>query len=138
MQKARWQPRSHLRSDDGCLLRIGDRVYRHGFYAHSKSRISIPLDGAYTTFRTTFGVLTDDPRGAERNRRPDLADVDARILADGKELWARKSITLGDGAIAIGPLDLAGAKTLVLEVDYGKNLDVCDDVAWVDPILVRK
>ena len=41
-------------------------------------------------------------------------------------------------ARAIGPLDVAGASSLVLEVDFGEELHVRDYATWADPILVRK
>ena len=34
-------------------------------------------------------------------------------------------------------LDLAGAKTLTLEVDYGENYDVQDRFNWIEPALLR-
>ena len=60
----------------------------------------------------------------------------ARILVDGRQVWEKKNVKAGPvSAPAI--LDIAGHKSLTLEVDYGENYDVQDRFNWIEPALLR-
>ena len=128
-------PRVDRRRKSGCPLRLGGTTYRHGFGVNSRTVITIPLGGRYATFRTTFGI---DDRVLEVSTDPkQRGDVDARILADDKVLWEAKGVRGGQKPRLVGPLDVRGAQTLVLEVDFGKGLMELDRADWCDPILVK-
>lgn len=128
----RWHAARVDRRPTGCPLRLDGRVYRHGFAVHSRSRVTLTLDRAFVRFDAYFGV--DD----EALERPVGGVVDARILADGKEIWSAKNVRAGEQARVVGPLDITGVTTLVLEVDYGAEQHVRDRATWADPVLVRK
>lgn len=119
----------------GCPLRVGGETFRHGFGVHSHSLITISLGERYASFRSSFGiddeVLAMDAEGGRKG------DVDARILGDGKVLWEAKGVRGGAKPRRIGPLDVRGVKTLVLEVGFGKELYTLDRADWGDPILVK-
>ena len=124
------------RRPSGCPLRIGGRTFRHGFGVNSHSTIRIPLDGAFRTFQGGFGI--DDEALEDVGETGKSGNVDARILADGKELWKATDVRGGEALRRIPPLDVKGAKELVLIVEFGKELMMRDRADWVDPILVRK
>lgn len=121
------------RMPSGCPLRIAGTTYRHGFAVHAKSVVTIPLGGAYTSFEARFGIddealAATDPKG----------DVTARVLVDGKPVWTSAgSVRGGEAARVVGPLDVTGAKSLVLEVDFGEGQHQMDRADWADPVLVR-
>src|SRR5262245_53716830 len=122
------------RTRGGCPLRIAGTTYRYGIAVHSRSRVEVPLGKAYARFEAKIG-LDDTTLVADEDKR---GDVTARVLVDGKEAWSSKgSVKSGEAARAVGPIDVAGASTLVLEVDFGAGLNVNDRADWVDPILVR-
>ncbi len=132
----RWFGTRVDRRASGCPLRIGGQRYRRGFGVNSHSIIEIPLDGAYKSFVTGFGI--DDEVLLQASASGGRGNVDARVLADGKVIWEKKGVEGGTKALRVGPLDVSDAKTLVLEVGFGKNFMTLDRADWVDPILVRK
>jgi alpha-galactosidase len=116
----------------GCPLTVGGVVYRHGFSAHAKSEITIPLGKAYTRFEAKFAI--DD--FAKQNDMH--GDVVARITADGKQVWTSGGhVKGGEPARAVGPIDVTGVSELVLETDFGDGFNVNDWADWLDPLLVR-
>ena len=119
----------------GCPLRLGGDTFRHGFGVYSHSLITIPLGGAYASFRATFGI--DDEVLAEEAAGDRKGNVGARVLGDGKLLWEAKDVRGGEKPRGVGPLDVRGVKTLVLEVDFGKELYALDRGDWCDPLLVK-
>jgi hypothetical protein len=110
----------------GGPVRIGNRSYDRVIGVRSRSVLVFALDGEFKRFRTAFAIDGNLP----------LANVDVRILADDKELFARKGVRAGE---AVTPLVLPveGARQLTLEVDYGENFDVQDRLVWIEPALLR-
>lgn len=123
------------RDADGCPLRTGGATYRHGFAVRSRSDIKITIGGSYASLQALVGI---DDSVREKTGAPEDADIDARVLGDGKVLWEAKGITLEGGPKKVGPIKLEGVKELVLVVDFGKNNQSCDHAVWVNPILVKK
>jgi hypothetical protein len=124
------------RTPSGCPLRIANGAYRHGIAVHAKSVVKVPLGKAYRRFTAAFGV--DDEAVALGARSGSKGDVTARVLVDGKEVWSTNgSVKGGEPARPIGPIDVAGAETLVLEVGFGSDQHRLDRADWVDPVLVR-
>lgn len=126
------------RRSSGCPLRMGGRTFRHGFGVNSKSTITIPLAGKYATFRTWFGI---DDETRDEAREPGMRGlVDARIRVDGKVVWEAKRVVQGEAAREIGPIDVKGARTLVLEVGFGDEIpksNTLDRADWGEPLLVK-
>ena len=123
------------RLPEGCPLTVGGVVYRHGFAAHSKSEIAIPLGKAYRRFEAKLGI---DDYALRTPGAPSHGDVTARVTADGKEVWTSGGrVKGGEAARAVGPIDVSGVAELVLEVDWGEALHMNDRADWLDPLLVR-
>ncbi|MDW8262884.1 MAG: NPCBM/NEW2 domain-containing protein, partial [Phycisphaerales bacterium] len=64
------------------------------------------------------------------------ANVVVRVRLDDHIAYEQADVTAASPPLRI-LLPLAQAKTLTLEVDYGKTYDVQDQVIWVEPALVR-
>jgi hypothetical protein len=104
-------------SVDGGNLVIGNLLCERGIGVHSKSHLEFTLSGAPAHFVAVVGI------DAETKGR---GEVTARVLADGKELWSAPSISAKDAPKFIS-VDLATAKTLTLDVDYGSDGDDSGD-----------
>jgi hypothetical protein len=124
------------RRPQGCPLRLGGVVYRHGFAVHSGSEVRIPLEGRFKTFEVLFGI-DDEAREVSAGNGAVPGDVDARVLGDGKVLWEQKAVTGNDKPRAIGPLPVADVKELVLVVDVGGHDQTLDRATWADPLLLK-
>lgn len=94
---------------------------------HSRSVLTFALDGQYEQFKTKLAF--DDSAGT-RGR------VACRVLVDGREVFARPDFRSTEDAQAID-VPLAGAKQLVLEVDFGQDEDTGDRILWAEPRLFR-
>ncbi|MCC7138563.1 MAG: NPCBM/NEW2 domain-containing protein [Planctomycetes bacterium] len=130
----RWYGARTDRTPSGCPLRVAGVTYRHGVAVHARSTLRVALDGAYTRFQAQFGVDDEALAGAEGSR----GDVVARVLVDGREAWTSGgSVRGGEAARVVGPVDLGGAKELVLEVGFGGDQHRMDRADWLDPVLVR-
>ena len=110
-------------------LRLAGGVFDKGLGMHSASRVCYALPPGSKRFEALVGL--DDRTG----RR---GSVHLRVLLDGKE---RDLGLKGDLAHRTGPLrvriDLAGAKELMLSVDFGSGGDVGDHVDWADARLIK-
>jgi hypothetical protein len=98
-------------------LRFGGRSFR----------LSWPLDGQYAAFRTQYAV----------DERLPHADMTVRVKLDDKVVHEKQNVRAG----ILSPVlvvDLQGAKTLTLEVDYGSGTDVQDRLVWLEPALLKK
>ena len=60
----------------------------------------------------------------------------ARIFLDGQPAWEARNIRAGPPAPPV-IIDIAGHKTVTLEVDYGENYDVQDRFNWIEPAVLR-
>lgn len=134
-----WRTRVDRRAG-GRPLTVGGIRYRRGFAVHSTSRVTVRLDGAFTELRTGIGI--DDEVLALPRSSGEVAtthgEVGARILGDGRVLWEAEAIRGGEGLTRVGPLDVRGVQTLVLEVTLGPDgLPTLDRADWTDPLLVR-
>ena len=115
------------RNVTGGLIRAGGATYERGIGVHSHSRITYAIEPADRSFRTQYAVDNELP----------YADVDVRVLVDGKTVHEQKSLRSGILSPVI-QADLRGAKTLTLEVDFGNNYDVQDRLNWIEPAIVRE
>src|SRR5207244_9613781 len=108
-------------------LRINGQTYERGVAVHSRSHLTYDLNGHYARFEAVLG-FDDAARGKGR--------VDCRVLADGKELFARTDLRADEPAVVLS-LPVAGAAQLRLEVDYGRDQDAGDRVIWAHARLFR-
>jgi hypothetical protein len=125
------------RRPQGCPLRLDGTLYRHGLAAPSGSECRIALGGGFKSFQAVFGI--DDEAREAGLAHPEVpgANVDARVVGDGKVLWEAKGVTEADKARAVGPFDVTGVKELVLIVDYGAHDAMRDRATWAEPLLLR-
>jgi len=112
-------PHRMNRAVDGGPIRIGGRAHASGVGMNSFTSLTWKLDGQYKTFVAVAGI--DDAV------RP-LGNATLTFLADGKELGKPLTLT-GKDAPQDLRLDLGGAKTFTVRVDFGPdNLPVGDHV----------
>jgi hypothetical protein len=114
------------RSVTGDPIRFGSKTYVHGIGVHSQSKITWPLDGTFKAFRTQYAIDGRQPR----------ADVDVRVLLDGKVVHETKGFRAGVLSPVV-QVDLGNAKTITLEVGFGGGYDVQDRLNWIEPALLR-
>jgi hypothetical protein len=107
-------------------LRTPQRAFARGIGVHAYSRLTFDLDPSYKSFRTQFAIDTGGP----------FANVTARILLDGKSAFERADVTSTTPSTVVS-VPLNGAKTLTLEVDYGRSNDTQDRFMWLEPALLR-
>lgn len=112
---------------DGSPARLKGKQPGRCLAMHSKSALTFALDGQFEKFRATLGF--DDSAG-NRGR------VACRVLADGRELFAESDLR-STGDVRSLDLDVAGARQLTLEVDFGADEDIGDRILWAEPRLYR-
>jgi hypothetical protein len=119
---------------DGSPLRFKGRAFDHGVGVHAYSRLTYDISGAggsWAAFRTQYAI--DSPRN---NPRP-LADVTVRLRLDDKVVHERAHVRAGEVSPVV-TIDLAGARKLTLEADYGDGGDTQDHLNWIEPALLRQ
>lgn len=119
--------RMNQTADGGRDLRYGGKTFRRGIGVHAYSRLVYPLDGGHAAFRVQYAV---DDRLAH-------ADMTVRVKLDDKVVHQKQGVRAGTLSPVI-VADLAGAKRLTLEVDYGSGTDVQDRLVWLEPALLKK
>ena len=111
----------------GGPLSIGGRGFESGIGVHSRSVLTYELDGQYREFTAQCGL--DDAAGL-------MGDVSASIVVDGEVKWEERHMRGGTQPRAVR-IDVSGARTLKLRVDFGGNGDVRDRFDWADAALIR-
>lgn len=122
----RW-PYRNDRSVAGRPMRIGGEVYDRGIGVHSATALTYRLEEPFQQFAALVGI--DDAVGSR-------GSVVFRVLADGRELFNSGVVTGRDEAKPV-LVDLKGAKTLQLAVDFGEELDVGDQANWASARLIK-
>jgi hypothetical protein len=117
------------RSVTGDVLRFRDETFAHGIGVHAYSRLTWPLDGTWTAFRTQYAIDGDDAEAL-------AADVTVRIKLDGKVVYEQPHVHGGELSPVIVQ-QLQGAKTLTLEVDFGDRMDTRARLDWIEPALLK-
>jgi hypothetical protein len=132
-------PAPYYLTDRGLLggpLRIGGKGFARGLALRPICDLRYELGGAYRGFRGRVGI--DDACEPERHRDETwYGTVRFRIEVDGREVWASPVVRAGQPALAIPPLDLSGARSLVLRTDFADGLPAGDLPVWIAPILLR-
>ncbi len=108
-------------------LRLGGKTYPKGLGMHSACRVTYQLGDGYRQFAADVGI--DDavrPRGS----------VVFRVLTDGKERFQSGEITGRDDPKTI-LVDIAGATTLTLVVDFGQDADLGDHADWAGARVIK-
>jgi hypothetical protein len=106
---------------------VKDRRYERGIGVHSYSKLVYPLDGkTFAAFRTGYAI----------DGNPERADVTVRVKLDDKVVHEQQNVRAGSLSPVV-VVDLAGAKELTLEVDFGANIDSEDRLNWIEPALLK-
>lgn len=87
------------------------------------------LDGSWKSFQASVGV--DD---AARGR----GSVIFEVRVDDRSVWRSKELTGSDEPVAVPRVDLAGAKKLMLHVEFAQQGNVLDYANWADAVLIRE
>ncbi len=117
------------RNVKGGRLRLRGRMYATGLGVSSKAEVTYDLsDGGYQRFETVVGVddLTDGG-----------GDVLFAVEVDGRRVYESKPLDGRSPAATIGPLDVTGARTLKLIVEFGRFANIQDVADWCDPVLIK-
>lgn len=115
------------RTVSGGPIRFGKNVYQRGIGMHSRARMTWAIEAGDASFRTRYAI---DPQLS-------YADVDVRVYLDDKVVHETKGFQAGTLSPVV-TADLANARTITLEVDYGHNYDVQDRLDWIEPAIIRK
>jgi hypothetical protein len=112
----------------GGPLVVRGTEYPKGLGTRSHSRIEFDLAGRYHHFQAV-AALDDlsDGKGSVR----------FIVERDGARVFESQLVTGTDAPLAIGPLDLTGARRLALIVDYGELADINDWADWCDAVVIR-
>jgi len=114
------------RGPHGSPLELDGRKFSKGVTLHSRTVMEFALNAEYRRFKAVVGIpFAAGPSG----------DAEARILADGVVVWSQR-VRAGEKSIKID-IPLPSSKTLRLEVDFGRNLDLGDHVAFADAKVVK-
>ena len=115
------------RNATGGSLRCGGALYLKGLGMHSKSQLTYAVDPSYRRFEAEVGIDDSTDGGGS---------VQFRVLVDGREKFAGKTIR-GGAPPTVVSVDLSGAKTLELVVDYADRGDVLDRADWLNARLLK-
>lgn len=118
-----------MRRDQGSFggpLELQGRIFAKGLVLHSRTVAEYNLGGEFRRFQSLVGI--------SRSAGP-VGDTDVTITADGKPLWKRR--VRADHATHDLGFEIAGVKTLRLEVDFGRNLDLGDHVTFADAKVLK-
>lgn len=116
------------RSIAGPGLLLGGKTHARGLCMVPRTRLTYELPGDFDAFEAVIGI--DDRAGPE-------AHADFRVYVDQKLAFEANGRTRGITPLPI-QVPLTGAKTLVLEVDFGKNYDLGDYCLFADARLIRR
>jgi hypothetical protein len=122
----RW-PYRNDRSVANRPMRIGGTVFDRGIGMHSQSKLTYILNEPFRQFVATIGI--DDAVGSRGN-------VVFRVLADGREVFNSGPVTGRDEPRPV-LVELNGARTLQLAVDFGEDLDIGDQANWGSARLIK-
>ena len=115
------------RSIAGPGFDLGGKHFERGLGLVPRTKLTYDLSGRFDMFEAMIGI--DDRGGPE-------AHAIFRVLVDGKQVFESKPMTRGQAPHELR-IDLNKAKSLVLEVDFGKNYDLGDFCAFADARVVQ-
>lgn len=108
-------------------LRLGGQVFDRGIGMHSHSELTYSLNEPYHQFAATVGI--DDAVGSRGN-------VVFRVLVDDREAFNSGPVTGRDNPVPV-LVELNGAKTIKLVVEFGEELDIGDQANWGSARLIK-
>jgi hypothetical protein len=116
------------RSVAGGFLTLRGVEYPKGLGMHSRGTATYRLAGKFRRFAATIGI--DDSAGGR-------GSAVFEVLVDGKTVYKSDVLTGTSPAVAIQRLDVTGAKSMSLRVDYATDGDILDHADWCDALLIK-
>ena len=111
-----YHPRMDI-SVDGTPLMVGTESYSKGISIHSRTVMSLRLPDTFSKLQMDIGI---DPSMNGRGH------VELTILGDNKQLF-QDFVAGSDKPLALD-INIAGVRRITIKVDYGKNLDIGDQL----------
>ncbi|HTW93712.1 MAG TPA: NPCBM/NEW2 domain-containing protein [Tepidisphaeraceae bacterium] len=105
-------------------------LFHHGIGVHAYTKLTYAIPAGYETFRAQYAIDTIPDSDSDK------ADVTVRVYLDGQAVRVIPHVRAGPIAAPLS-IDLGGAKTLSLEVDYGDNLAAQARFVWLDPAFIQ-
>jgi hypothetical protein len=121
-------PWSIDRTPVGTGFVLGGKRFEHGLCLVPRTRLTYDLAGKFDVFEATIGI--DDRTGPE-------AHAVFKVLVDDKVVFTSEPFVRGKAAETLR-IDLHKGRTLVLEVDFGKNYDLGDYCVFAEARLVQR
>ncbi len=109
-------------------LVLGGKTFARGVCMVPRTRLTYDLGGRFDVFEATIGI---DERGGPE------AHAIFRVLVDGDVAFESEPRTRGQTPSAVR-VELHRAKSIALEVDFGKNYDLGDFCVFADARLVQQ
>ena len=119
-----WGDPHKNQSVEGHPLTIGGKQFARGFGTHAEGELRVNLAGGSQKFSASVGV-DDEVNGNV------ASSVEFIVSGDGKVLWKSGVMRAGDAARDC-EVDLAGVKSLVLEVSDAGDGANWDHADWAD------
>lgn len=116
------------RGPGGGAIKLGGKEYARGLVLAPKTRLSYDLGGKYQWLAAVVGL--EDRAGPQ-------AHAILRVLADDKVIFDSGAVTPGMPPQEL-KLGIDGARTLTIEADFGKNLDLGDQCAFANARVWRE
>jgi hypothetical protein len=113
-------------SIDGTPLMVGTESYSKGISIHSRTVMSLRLPDTYSKLQMDIGI---DPATNGRGH------VDLTILGDNKQLF-QDSVAGSDKPRTLD-INIVGVRRITIKVDYGKNLDIGDQLNMGDARVLK-
>lgn len=104
---------------------IGNAKTRAFIPARPYSRITFNIEGDPSLFKTRYALADTGP----------MANCQVRVWLDDKMVLDKPGLT-ADGSLGTFETPVGNAKTLSLEVDFGENFDIQDQVYWIEPAFI--
>ena len=115
------------RTADGHLFELGGVTFDRGIGTQSRTLLAYRVEPGDKRFQALVGVdFRAGPSGS----------VVFRVLVDNQEKFKSTPLSHRDAPVTVD-LDLAGAKFLILDTDFGDRGNIRDLADWVEARLVR-
>ncbi|MFN5298830.1 MAG: NPCBM/NEW2 domain-containing protein [Planctomycetaceae bacterium] len=118
--------------DRNCLgepLRLRGVDYPLGLGVHSRQSLVFDIAPTDKTFHATLGI--DDSAG-------DRGAALFEVRVDGETRYRSPPLRGRMPPVVLEPIDVSGARTLELLVDYGPAADVLDHADWCEAVLIAR
>ena len=114
------------RNQNGVLLKLGDKFFNKGLYAHSSARYVFPVDGKWKTFTATIGL---------QDGAADQGSAIFTVRGDGKEMYRSKMLRVGQRLDV--KVNIAKVKELELLTEGGEGHNHNSWAIWAEPQVLR-